>query len=75
MAVFAEPRAWKGRAGLSEAARSRIAELADTAALIVLFAHPRVASELPPRVPVVVAWHRLPLMQAAAARWIAGRPG
>jgi beta-glucosidase len=71
VAVFAEPRAWKGRAGLSDAAHRRIAELAADAALIVLFAHPRVAAELSVRIPILVAWHRLPLMQAAAARWIA----
>ena len=74
-AVFAEPRAWKGRAGLSEAARRRVAELVGDAALIVLFAHSRIAEELPSRVPVLVAWHRLPLMQAAAARWIAEHAG
>ena len=73
VAVFAEPRAWKGRAGLSEAARNRVSALAGDAALVVLFAHPRLAEELPSRTPVLIAWHRAPLMQAAAARWIAER--
>lgn len=71
LAIFAEPRAWKGRAGLGEAAHARIAELVPHASLVLLFAHPRLAAALPVSVPVVVAWHRIGVMQEAAARWLA----
>ena len=39
--VFAEPRAWKGRAGFGEPAREALASYASDAELIVLFGHPR----------------------------------
>lgn len=67
--VFAEPRAWKGRAGLGAASLARLEELRG-ADLIVLFGHPRLAEELPHGVPILVAWHRQRLMQEAVARWI-----
>ena len=67
--VFAEPRAWKGRAGLGAASLARLEELRE-ADLIVLFGHPRLAAELPAGVPVLVAWHRQRLMQEAVARWV-----
>ncbi|MGE5090583.1 MAG: glycoside hydrolase family 3 N-terminal domain-containing protein [Bacillota bacterium] len=67
--VFAEPRAWKGRAGLGAASRAQLQELGG-ADLIVLFGHPRLAAELPAGVPVLIAWHRQRLMQDAVARWI-----
>ena len=67
--VFAEPRAWKGRAGLGAGALARLDE-ARGADLIVLFGHPRLAAELPAGVPVLMAWHRQRLMQEAVARWI-----
>lgn len=66
--AFAEPRGWKGRAGFSAASRDRLGELAPGAALVVLFGHPRLVDELPPDVPVLVAWHRQRLMQDAVAR-------
>ena len=67
--IFAEPRGWKGRAGLGAPALARLEELRG-ADLIVLFGHPRLAAELPHGVPVLVAWHRQRLMQEAVARWI-----
>ena len=70
--VFAEPRGWKGRAGLGEASLKALPDHHD-ADLIVLFAHPRIQSQLPPRVPVLLAWHRQRLMQDAVARWISRR--
>ncbi len=81
--AFAEPRAAKGRAGFGPEARARLADLVPGAALVVLFAHPRLLEQLPPGGPVLLAWHRQPLMQEAVARWIAdlvvpavaGRPG
>lgn len=72
--AFASPRASKGRAGfgpesLAMLSASREADLA------VLFGHPRLGAELPEALPVVLAWHRQRLMQAAVARWLAGRIG
>lgn len=70
--AFAEPRAWKGRAGFGEEARTALAAAAD-ADLVVLFAHPRLVAEVPGSGPVLGAWHRQELMQAAAARWLSRR--
>ncbi|MEO8227065.1 MAG: glycoside hydrolase family 3 N-terminal domain-containing protein [Gemmatimonadota bacterium] len=69
--VYAEPRAWKGRAGLSPAAITRLHDSAADAALIILFGHPRLMAELPGTAPVLVAWHRQRLMQEAVGRWLA----
>jgi len=71
--VLAEPRAWKGRGGLGEASRMRLAAAVQGAELTVLFAHPRVAAEVPGPAPLLLAWHRQRPLQDAAARWIAGR--
>jgi beta-glucosidase-like glycosyl hydrolase len=69
--VFAEPRAWKGRSGFGDATRALLAEHAPSAALVVLFGHPRLGEEVPAGPPVLVAWHRQRLMQGAVARWLA----
>ncbi len=68
--AFAEPRAWKGRAGLGDASLAAL-RAAGSAAATLVFGHPRLADELPSRGPVLVAWHRQRLMQEAAARWLA----
>jgi hypothetical protein len=68
--VFAEPRAWKGRSGFSQATREALAHHAAGADLIVLFGHPRLAVELPSSAPVLLAWHRQRLMQEAVGRWL-----
>lgn len=68
--AFAEPRAWKGRAGFSPASRDALASYASDADLIVLFGHPRLLNELPGKVPVLLAWHRQRLMQEGVARWL-----
>jgi hypothetical protein len=73
--VFAEPRAWKGRAGFGPATREALAHHAPDADLIVLFGHPRLAAELPSKAPVLLAWHRQRLMQEAVARWLDRRLG
>jgi beta-glucosidase len=73
--VFAEPRAWKGRSGLSAGSREALAHHAAGADLTVLFGHPRLLAELPGRAPVVLAWHRQRLMQDAVARWLGQRLG
>jgi beta-glucosidase len=71
--AFAEPRAAKGRAGFSAATRQRLTALVPGAALVVLFAHPRLAAEVPGDCPVLCAWHRQPLMQEAVAEWLEAR--
>jgi beta-glucosidase-like glycosyl hydrolase len=71
--VFAEPRAWKGRAGFGQASREALASYVSDAELIVLFGHPRLVDELPTDAPVLLAWHRQRLMQEAVARWLRER--
>lgn len=71
--VFAEPRAWKGRAGLGDASRAALASYGSDADLIVLFAHPRLAEQIPSDAPILLAWHRQRLMQEAVGRWIRAR--
>jgi beta-glucosidase len=71
--VFAEPRAWKGRAGFGDASREALANYASEADLIVLFGHPRLVERLPSDAPVLLAWHRQRLMQEAVARWLRAR--
>ena len=73
--VFAEPRAWKGRAGFGAATKAALAHHAAGADLIVLFGHPRLAAELPSEGPMLLAWHRQRLMQEAVARWLRARLG
>ncbi|MDX2193597.1 MAG: glycoside hydrolase family 3 N-terminal domain-containing protein [Gemmatimonadales bacterium] len=74
LAVFAEPRAWKGRAGLGPAAHAALAA-AGPVDLVVLFGHPRLSAELGTAAPVLVAWHRQRLMQRAVARRLAASRG
>ncbi|MBP2648225.1 MAG: glycosidase [Gemmatimonadetes bacterium] len=71
--AFAEPRAWKGRAGFGEASRAALKELVPGSDLTVLFGHPRLVGEIPGDGPVLVAWHRQRLMQSAAGRWLSER--
>jgi beta-glucosidase len=71
--VFAEPRAWKGRAGFGDGSRDALASYAADADLIVLFGHPRLVEQLPSDAPVLLAWHRQRLMQEAVARWLRAR--
>jgi hypothetical protein len=71
--VYAEPRSWKGRADLGARSLARLDRLVPGAALVVLFAHPRVVAQIPGDVPVLCAWHGQALMQRAAARWVRQR--
>ena len=50
-----------------------LAALRAPADLVVLFGHPRLLAQIPGDAPVVCAWHGQPLMQEAAARWVAAR--
>ena len=71
--VYAEPRSWKGRAGLGDRSTAQLRRLVPGARLVVLFGHPRLLTQIPGNVPVLCAWHGQPLMQHAAARWVQAR--
>jgi beta-glucosidase len=68
--VYAEPRSWKGRADLGSESLARLERLVPGASLVILFAHPRLVSQIPGDGPVLCAWHGQALMQRAAARWV-----
>jgi beta-glucosidase-like glycosyl hydrolase len=67
LAVFCDPRGWKGRAGLSHRAREAVADAAPTAGVVLLFGHPRLAEEIPGEAPLLCAWGGELIMQEAAA--------
>jgi len=74
IAVYADIRGWKGRAGLSTRAVAAVANALEVApdATVVLFGHPRLAAELPAKAThVLAAWGGERLMQEAAARRLA----
>lgn len=70
VALEATPRAWKGRASLSEACREEVLAALDGggAAYLVLFGHPRILDQL--GVDGACAWSSEPAMERAAARWL-----
>jgi hypothetical protein len=68
--VYAEPRSWKGRADLGPRSRASLRRLVPGAALVVLFGHPRLATQIPGAAPILLCWHGQALMQRAAARWV-----
>ena len=69
--VYAEPRSWKGRGDLGSRSLAQLARVVPGASLVILFAHPRLAAQVPGDVPVLCCWHGQALMQRAAARWVA----
>jgi len=71
--IEATPRAWKGRAGLSEEARRRLqaAGRGRAPVLVVVLGHPRIADEL--GTAAVCAWASEPVMERGAAAWLASR--
>lgn len=71
----ATPRAWKGRASLSEGCASAVREaLAECdASYLVLFGHPRILDQLGRE--GACAWSSEPVMERAAARWLDERVG
>ena len=71
LCVYAEPRAWKGRAGLSAESRARIHAWAEKHrgwGTVVAFGGPTLRAELPPELPTLLAWGGEALMQRAAAQ-------
>lgn len=75
--IYSDIRAWKGRPGLSEAARERVGRLVERApdATFVLFSHPRLADEIPGPRNLLSAWGGEALMQEAAVAWLTGETG
>jgi beta-glucosidase-like glycosyl hydrolase len=73
--AFAEPRASKGRAGFGAESLRALRAHGPAAAQVIVFGHPRLAEQVPPGPPILVAWHRQRLMQDAAARWLLRRFG
>jgi beta-glucosidase len=73
IAIYSDIRAWKGRPGLSAAARESLAAALSRqpAATVVLFGHPRLAADLSAG-SVLAAWGGETIMQQAAARWLVG---
>ncbi len=71
--VYAEPRSWKGRSDLGPQSLAQLERLVPGASLVILFAHPRLATQVPGDVPVLCCWHGQALMQRAAARWVLAR--
>jgi beta-glucosidase len=74
VALYADIRGWKGRPHVSTPARERVAQALATRpdATVVLFGHPRLAAGVPGEA-VLAAWSGDPVMQEAAARWLADR--
>jgi hypothetical protein len=80
IAAYADVVAWKGTAGFSGASCDRIgraiaaAEAKRRDTLVVLFSHPRAASQFPGARNMLCAWGGEPPMQMAAARVIVRGP-
>ncbi|HET8656114.1 MAG TPA: glycoside hydrolase family 3 N-terminal domain-containing protein [Longimicrobiaceae bacterium] len=75
--VYSDIRAWKGRPGLSVAARERVRRALESHpdATVVLFSHPRLSDEIPAVRNLLAAWGGEALMQEAAAAWLTGERG
>ena len=72
-ALEATPRAWKGRADLSETAREAVREAAAAAesVYVLVFGHPRILASLDRD--GACAWSSEPALERAAARWLDAR--
>ena len=72
LAVYGEPRAWKGRAGLSNAARVAVRAWAGATRgaerCVVVFGGPRLLRDLPEEVHGILAWGGEAVMQEAVTR-------
>jgi beta-glucosidase len=72
IAVFGDIRAWKGRPGFSAKAKEAVKRAIETAGesetLVVMFSHPRLASDLETDSTILCAWGGEAVMQRAAAR-------
>jgi beta-glucosidase-like glycosyl hydrolase len=66
--LFCDVKSWKARASLSAESRRRLAAALARPATTLLFAHPRLAAEVPGTGPLLCAWSGDALMQRAAAQ-------
>jgi beta-glucosidase-like glycosyl hydrolase len=75
--LYSDIRAWKGRPGISAAARERVREITSVApdCTVVLFSHPRLVGEIPTARNLLAAWGGEALMQEAAVAWLTGATG
>lgn len=73
IALFADVKSWKGRAGLSPDNAAALAKLLRRPAVVFVFGHPRRLAEVPGADAVVCAWSGDTVMQEAAARWLAAK--
>lgn len=77
--LFGDIKAWKGRPGYSQEAKSNVSRAVARARdegrelFIVQFSHPRLADEIADAPNVVSAWGGERVMQQAAARWLVAR--
>ncbi|HYJ81088.1 MAG TPA: glycoside hydrolase family 3 N-terminal domain-containing protein, partial [Longimicrobiaceae bacterium] len=67
VALYSDIRAWKGRPGISAAARARTREVVaeHPEATVCLFSHPRLEHEIPEPRHLLAAWGGEPVMQEA----------
>lgn len=77
LVLYSDIRAWKGRPGISAAARERVAALtsAHPDATLLLFSHPRLAAEVPAARHLLAAWGGEAIMQEAVVAWLTGATG
>ena len=77
VALYSDIRAWKGRPGISPAARERVRELTDQNpdVVVFLFSHPRLANEIPTPRHLLAAWGGEGIMQEAVVAWLTGESG
>jgi beta-glucosidase-like glycosyl hydrolase len=77
IALYSDIRAWKGRPGISPAARARVREVTERHpdAVLLLFSHPRLAGEVPTPRHVLCAWGGEAIMQEAVVTWLTGTTG
>ena len=75
--LYSDIRAWKGRPGISDAARARVREItaAHPQATVVLFSHPRLAHEIPTAANLLAGWGGEAIMQEAVVAWLTGGRG
>jgi hypothetical protein len=77
--LFGDIKAWKGRPGYSQEAKSNVSRAVARAReegrelFIVQFSHPRLADEIADAPNVVTAWGGERVMQQAAAHWLVAR--
>lgn len=67
--VLSSPQAFKGRAGLSPEVSAAVGRELATGGVLVVLGHPRLLRSI--GTPGVCAWSAEPLMERAAARWLA----